>query len=103
MTFAGTTNSTDREKWLSLIEKCFGVMDCREERKVKLATHLLQHGAHDWWILHTARAGEEGLTTWDEFRRAFKNKFYPHSFCDTKRSEFMSLVQSNMTVTKYEK
>lgn len=41
-TFRETTNPTDAKKWLSLIEKCIGVMDCLEERKVKLATCLLQ-------------------------------------------------------------
>ncbi|KAA0042293.1 uncharacterized protein E6C27_scaffold824G00880 [Cucumis melo var. makuwa] len=47
MTFKGTTDSTDVEKWLSLIEKCFGVMDCSEEIKVKLATFLLQGSVED--------------------------------------------------------
>lgn len=31
--FKGTTNPTDAKKWLSLIVKCFGVMECHEERK----------------------------------------------------------------------
>ncbi|TYK26890.1 uncharacterized protein E5676_scaffold7319G00040 [Cucumis melo var. makuwa] len=39
----------------------------------------------------------------EELRKAFQNKFYPRSFCDAKRNEFMSLVQSNITMTKYEK
>ncbi|KAA0054935.1 TMV resistance protein N-like [Cucumis melo var. makuwa] len=33
MTFAETTNPTSAKKWLSLIEKYFGVMDFPEERK----------------------------------------------------------------------
>lgn len=41
MTFKGTINQTDVEKWLSLIEKYFGVMECLEEKKVKLVTFLL--------------------------------------------------------------
>ena len=48
MTFKGTTDSADVEKWLSLIEKCFGVMDCSEEIKVKLATFLLQGSVEDY-------------------------------------------------------
>ncbi|KAA0025962.1 uncharacterized protein E6C27_scaffold34G002770 [Cucumis melo var. makuwa] len=39
----------------------------------------------------------------EELRKAFQNKFYPRSFCDAKRNEFMSLVQSDITLTKYEK
>ena len=36
-TYMGATNLVDTEKWLS-IEKCLGVMDYLEERKVRLAT-----------------------------------------------------------------
>lgn len=33
MTFVGTTNLADVEKWLILIEKCFGVIDCPKEKR----------------------------------------------------------------------
>ena len=46
-TFTGTPNLSNMENWLSLIETCFRVMDCPEERKVKLATFLLQDSAED--------------------------------------------------------
>lgn len=46
-TFEGTTDPVDVEKWLNLIEKCFGVMNYPEERKVKLTTFLLQASAED--------------------------------------------------------
>lgn len=42
----------DKKKWLSVIGKCFGVMECPEERKVKLATFLLQDNVEDWYTLH---------------------------------------------------
>ncbi|KAA0054080.1 hypothetical protein E6C27_scaffold1371G00020 [Cucumis melo var. makuwa] len=35
--FEGTIGPTNVKKWLSLAEKCFQVMDCPKERKVKLA------------------------------------------------------------------
>lgn len=40
---------------------------------------------------------------WEAFRKVFKNKFYPRSFYDVKRKEFISLVQGNMTIAEYEK
>ena len=46
-TFEGTINPIDMEKWLSLIEKCLGVMDCPKERNVKLATFSLQASVED--------------------------------------------------------
>ena len=56
MTFEGSTNPIDVEKWLSLVEKYFGVIECPKERKVKLAKFLLQGSVKDWWILYAARA-----------------------------------------------
>lgn len=49
------------------------------------------------------KAEGEGLITWEKFRKAFKNNFYPRSFFDVKRNELISLVQDDMTVTEYEK
>ncbi|KAA0056913.1 DNA/RNA polymerases superfamily protein [Cucumis melo var. makuwa] len=48
-TFARTTNPANAEAWLTLIEKCFRVMRCSEDRKVELSAFLLQNGAEDWW------------------------------------------------------
>ena len=67
MTFTGNTNS----------------MDCPKVEKVKLATFLLQDSAKDWWILNAAIVCGEGLILWKEFKKAFKDKFYP-SFYDMK-------------------
>lgn len=78
-------------------------MDCTEKKKVKLATFLLQEGAEDWWTLYGVGIGKEGISEWDDFKKAFRNKFYPRSFCDTKRSEFMNLVEGNMIVIEYKK
>lgn len=48
-TFVGTTNPDDAKIWMNMLEKCFDVIGCREDRKVRLATFLLQEGANDWW------------------------------------------------------
>lgn len=42
ITFEGTTNPTDVEKWMSLSETYFKVMDCLEGKRVKLAMFLLE-------------------------------------------------------------
>lgn len=46
-TFEGTTNLTDAEAWINLIEKCCKVMRCLKDRKVLLAIFLLKKGAED--------------------------------------------------------
>ena len=88
---------------MSLFEKCFGVIECLEERKVKLVIFLLQSSPKDWWTLHAAKAGEMSYVSWKGFLKAFQSKFYPRSFCDAKRNEFMSLVQGDVTIVEYEK
>ncbi|KAA0058873.1 uncharacterized protein E6C27_scaffold98G00360 [Cucumis melo var. makuwa] len=47
-TFKGTTNLADAEKWLNLVEKCFEVMKCPKERKVRLAMFLLRESIKNW-------------------------------------------------------
>lgn len=79
------------------------MIDFPKKIKVKLATFLLQDSIEDWWILYMARVGRVSFVTWEKFRKEFKDKFYPRSFCDAKRKEFMNLVQGDMTDAKYEK
>lgn len=47
MTFTRTTNQGNMKKWLILIKKYFGVMDCPGERKVKITMFLLQEDAEN--------------------------------------------------------
>ncbi|KAA0049997.1 uncharacterized protein E6C27_scaffold13G001760 [Cucumis melo var. makuwa] len=35
--FEGSTDPADAENWLNMLEKCFDVMNCPKERKVRLA------------------------------------------------------------------
>ncbi|KAA0042144.1 putative polyprotein, identical [Cucumis melo var. makuwa] len=76
---------------------------CLEDRKVELAAFLLQNGAEDWWRMEESRGRTTGDISWDEFKKAFFDKFYPRSFRDAKRNEFLRLTQGSMTVTEYEK
>ena len=39
--FEDSTDLDDAENRLNMLEKCFDVMNCPEERKVRLATFLL--------------------------------------------------------------
>ena len=47
-TFEGSTDPAYVKAWLNLVEKCFKVMGCREERQVRLASFLLQKEAENW-------------------------------------------------------
>ena len=69
--FEGTTNRADVKRWLSLVEKCLRVMECHEEKRVKLTIFLLQGSVEDWWILHVARVEVVDFVSWQELKRVF--------------------------------
>lgn len=41
--------------------------------------------------------------TWEEFEKAFKDKWYSKHYYDAKRNEFMRLVQGSKGVAEYKK
>ncbi|TYJ96623.1 Retrovirus-related Pol polyprotein from transposon opus [Cucumis melo var. makuwa] len=53
--------------------------------------------------MEESRRRTTGDMSWDKFKKAFFDKFYPRSFCDAKRNEFLRLAQGSMTVAEYEK
>ncbi|XP_038896366.1 uncharacterized protein LOC120084630 [Benincasa hispida] len=100
--FEGTKDPANAEAWMNQIEKYFEVMRCPKNRKVSLATFLLQKQAEDWWKLLKNRRGNQEEICWEEFRKAFFERFYPRSFRDRKQDEFLQLMQGNMTIVEYE-
>ena len=82
--FEGTTDPAGAEAWLNQVEKCFRVMHCPEDRKLDLATFMLQKGAEDWWRLIEHRNTDVGSLTWVDFKKSFQEKYYPKSLCDEK-------------------
>ncbi|KAA0046779.1 uncharacterized protein E6C27_scaffold216G00650 [Cucumis melo var. makuwa] len=75
--FEGSTNPADAENWLNMLEKCFDVMNCPEERKVRLTTFLLQKEAEGWWKSISARRSDARALDWQTFRGIFQDKYYP--------------------------
>jgi len=102
-TFEGTVDPVEAEAWLNLLEKCYRVMRCPEDRKVELAVFLLQKGAEDWWRIVESRKGDIVEIGRNEFKKAFQEKYCPRSFRDAKWNEFLRLIQGSMTVAEYEK
>ena len=46
--FEGSLDPANSEAWLNVLEKCFSVMACPEERKVRLAMFFLHKEANGW-------------------------------------------------------
>ena len=101
--FEGSTDPADAENWLNMLEKCFDVMNCPEERKVRLATFLLQKEAEGWWKSILARRNDARALDWQTFRGIFEDKYYPSTYCEAKRDEFLGLKQGSLSVAEYER
>ncbi|KAA0048700.1 retrotransposon protein [Cucumis melo var. makuwa] len=101
--FEGSTDPADAENWLNMLEKCFDVMNCPEEGKVRLATFLLQKEAGRWWKSILARRSDAHALDWQTFRSIFEDKYYPGTYCEAKRHEFLRLKQGSLLVAEYER
>ncbi|CAL2230256.1 unnamed protein product [Prunus armeniaca] len=77
-------------------------MRCPDEDRVRLASFLLKGNAYHWW--KTVRRGYVDPTTitWAEFQHIFYEQFYPHSYRNAKKVEFLQLKQGSMSMLEYE-
>ncbi|TYK22952.1 reverse transcriptase [Cucumis melo var. makuwa] len=78
-------------------------MNCPEERKVRLATFLLQKEAEGWWKSILARHSDARGLDWQTFRGIFEDKYYPSTYCEAKRDELLGLKQGSLSVAEYER
>ncbi|PKA52646.1 hypothetical protein AXF42_Ash001627 [Apostasia shenzhenica] len=103
--FEGTTDPIVAENWLEKMEKVFDGMRCPNDRKVSLVVTVLDGEGNDWWKhyrrIHFRDRPVEAIS-WEEFVKAFRQKYVPHSARIKMRVELERLVQRNMTVPEYE-
>ncbi|TYK26572.1 putative Retrotransposon protein [Cucumis melo var. makuwa] len=63
-----------RSVWLNMLKKCFDVMSCPQEQKVRVAIFLLQKEAEGWWKSNVARRNDARTLDWQTFRGIFEEK-----------------------------
>ncbi|CAL9001614.1 unnamed protein product [Prunus brigantina] len=83
--FHGGADPGEADAWLTDVERIFEVLQCLDGDK-------------------TVRRGyaNPAAITWEEFQRAFFDQFYPHTYKNAKKSEFLHLRQGSMSVFEYE-
>lgn len=102
-TFDGKRDPLLAKRWIRQVEKTFEVIECAEERKVPLASFILEENADSWWITKKRILEEEGKNiTWKEFKDAFYEQYLPISVQQRKEHEFLCIQQESMTVTEYD-
>ena len=66
--FSDTSNPTEAEAWIMMIEKFFIVIDCSEEQKKKkkasYAAFMLDKEADHWWLMIKRLLEDQGPIVW---------------------------------------
>ncbi|XP_022863736.1 uncharacterized protein LOC111383805 [Olea europaea var. sylvestris] len=99
--FTGTADPAVAQAWMTKIERVFDVIGCLDDRKLCLATFLLEKGAYDSWQSVRSVYLDRSIITWTYFRRIFYDAYYPRSYKDAKHEEFLKLIQGQMTIAEY--
>ncbi|XP_017239869.1 uncharacterized protein LOC108212659 [Daucus carota subsp. sativus] len=102
-TFDGATDPDIMEKWIQEMEKAFKLMGSNVGQKVTLAVYQLQGSAYDWWLMEQRR-NEENIDsmTWDRFKTALADKYFPRTVHVQKERDFIRLDKGDETVVEYE-
>ncbi|XP_022855167.1 uncharacterized protein LOC111376436 [Olea europaea var. sylvestris] len=98
--FMGTSNPADAELWMKTLESTFDVIECSEDKKLRIAVFLLKGGAADWWISFRSQYPDPSIITWTIFKKSFFETYYPPFYRDAKQNEFLRLVQGSMLEIK---
>jgi hypothetical protein len=100
--FKGTEEPIEADRWINQMQKIFRIIRCREEEKVELATFMLEGDAYDWWeVEQLSQEEDEEPYSWERFKVAFREHFFPRAMRARKEAEFINLKQGNRTVAEY--
>ncbi|KAK0602824.1 hypothetical protein LWI29_037336 [Acer saccharum] len=81
--FKGTQNVDEFFSWVDEVETGFGVMDCSEDRKLKVVANKLKGSAAAYWkYLKNKRVldGKPPIATWEKMKSKFMSKFLPPDY-----------------------
>ncbi|XP_057443285.1 uncharacterized protein LOC130735225 [Lotus japonicus] len=100
--FQGDVEPEKADLWIQEMEKIFEALHTPEGEKVNLATLMLKGDAEYWW--RSARqlmTANQVAVTWESFKRAFMNKYFPETAREDMEKQFLGLRQGTMTVGEY--
>ncbi|VFQ66799.1 unnamed protein product [Cuscuta campestris] len=86
--------------WIEQVARVLNDLDVPVVDHPKLASQLLRKGAYEWWKRVDSEPQTPKPWTWAYFDWAFKKEYIPACFREEKRSEFMELVQGDMTLAE---
>ncbi|XP_057445393.1 uncharacterized protein LOC130737597 [Lotus japonicus] len=97
--FQGEVEPEKADLWIQEMEKIFEALHTPEGEKVGLATFMLKGDAeYWWWSARQLMTANLVAVTWDSFKRAFMNKYFPETAREDIENQFLGLRQGIMTV-----
>ena len=100
--FHGSKPNEDPQDFIEEIYKIVDIMGVATSVKAELAAYQLKGIAQIWFNQWKAsRAFDDGPITWEEFKVAFLNHYFPMELREAKMREFLNLKQGGMGVRDY--
>ncbi|XP_057440110.1 uncharacterized protein LOC130731976 [Lotus japonicus] len=95
--FQGEAEPEKADLWVQEMEKIFEALHTPDAEKVNLATFMLKGDAEYWW--RSARqlmtANHEAIT-WESFRKAFMDKYFPEKAREEMENRFMQGLRNEI-------
>lgn len=98
----GVGGSEKAEQWLQDVNWYFYLCQLTPKEKVPVIQHFLQGTAISWWRRLLRTKFVDQLPTWEDFEREFHFHYQSPVYRMTKRREFETLMQGQLSVTEYE-
>ncbi|XP_065849411.1 uncharacterized protein [Euphorbia lathyris] len=99
--FTGSLDPQEAHYWLMKVEDVLELIPCAPETWVRYVECLLTSDAWTWWNSLKRTRGDQ-VITWTDFKKEFDDKYFPQSYRDKKKIEFLTLKQNEMAVHEYE-
>ena len=100
--YTGAKTSEDPQEFIDELHKILVAMGATDIEKAELASYQLKDVAQTWCKMwRDNRVLGEVPVTWELFKTAFLERFFPREMKEAKVEEFINLKQGSMTVREY--
>ncbi|XP_027772374.1 uncharacterized protein LOC107017541 [Solanum pennellii] len=100
--FTGAKTSEDPQEFIDELQKILVAMGATDLEKAELASYQLKDVAQTWCKMWRDSRVLGGVpVTWELFKTAFLERYFPREMKEAKVEEFINLKQGSMTVMEY--
>ncbi|XP_015087066.1 uncharacterized protein LOC107030212 [Solanum pennellii] len=100
--FIGSKTSEDPQEFLDKVHKILVAMVAIDTEKAEMASYQLKDVAQTWCKMWQDSRALDGVTvTWELFKTAFVERFFPRELREDKIDKFINLKKGSMTFSEY--